>query len=108
MLFRKLTLIFLFYRTFWVFSNAVTLALIGVSVIRMVDYFSLFFVYFCWFKLFSEGVVWYLTRRHYRARFWFYHNLGLSEAVLFGGAFVLDILMALFLIFGAYHLLLLL
>ncbi|MFD1142511.1 hypothetical protein ACFQ4C_15405 [Larkinella insperata] len=104
----KLRAIVLFYRTFWLFSNAVTLGLIGVSLNKMVCYFPLFFVYFWWFKLLSEGAVWYLIRRNYRAQFWFYHNLGLSEAALFGGAFVLDSLIALLLIFGIRHLLLVL
>jgi hypothetical protein len=104
----KCKAIFRFYRTFWSFSNLVTLSLIGVSLERIVHYFSLFFVYFWWFKLLSEGAVWYLVRQNYSTKFWFYHNLGLSETVLFGGAFALDILIALVLIGGAYQLLLIL
>jgi len=104
----KLRAIVLFYRTFWLFSNLVTLGLIGVSLEKIVNYFPLFFVYFWWIKLFSEAVVWYLTRQQYRAQFWFYHNLGLSETVLFAGAFGLDVLIALLLIFGTYQLLLVL
>ncbi|MGV3559969.1 hypothetical protein [Larkinella arboricola] len=104
----KFRAIVMFYRTFWVASNAVTVGLIVVSLEKIVRYFPLFFVYFWWFKLLSEGAVWYLVRQNYRAQFWFYHNLGLSEAVLFGGAFLLDLLIALLLILVTYHLLLVL
>ncbi|MGM9509590.1 hypothetical protein ACS5NO_17785 [Larkinella sp. GY13] len=100
----KLQAVFLFYRTFWVFSNLVSMGLIGVSLLKIVEYFPLFLVYFLWFKLLSEVAVWYLVRKNYQPRFWFYHNLGLSETVLFAGAFVIDLLIAFLLIGLAYQL----
>ncbi|MGA0557118.1 hypothetical protein ACO2Q8_10730 [Larkinella sp. VNQ87] len=106
MLFRKLKVIWLFYRQFGLASNLVTVALIGVSLERIKDYFPLFIVYFLWFKLLSNGIIGYLTRRMFKDRFWFYYNLGLSETALFGGAFALDFLITLLLIFTTYQLLL--
>lgn len=82
------------------------MGLIYVSLKRIVSHFPLFFVYFWWFKLLSEVAVWYLVRHNYRTRFWFFHNLGLSETALFGGAFTLDILIALVLMYGTYYFLL--
>ncbi|WP_150878041.1 hypothetical protein [Larkinella humicola] len=100
----KLQAVFLFYRTFWVVSNLVTVGLIGVSLLKLVEYFPLFLVYFLWFKLLSEVAVWYLVRKNYQPRFWFYHNLGLSETALFAGAFAIDLLIAFLLIGLAYQL----
>ncbi|GAB3911706.1 hypothetical protein GCM10028803_53780 [Larkinella knui] len=100
----KLQAVFLFYRTFRVFSNAVTLGLIAAFWLRLADYFHLFIVYFLWVKTFSNVVIWYLIRKNYKAQFWFYHNLGWSQTALFGGAFVLDLLVTSLLLFGSYQL----
>jgi hypothetical protein len=100
----QLRAIFLFYRTFWLFSNAVTLGLIGAFWPQLTAYFHFFIVYFLWFKLFSNTGIWYLTRKIYKTGFWFYHNLGIAETVLFGGAFLLDLLVACLFIFCAYQL----
>ncbi|GAB3268776.1 hypothetical protein GCM10027347_38420 [Larkinella harenae] len=104
MILRKFRAIFFFYRTFWLFTNMVTLGLLIVSIERLNGYFLLFLVYFLWFKLLSEVGVWYIVQQHQRNQFCFYHNLGLSRTVLFGGAFTLDLLIALLLIGITYQL----
>ncbi|MFC5411356.1 hypothetical protein ACFPMF_18685 [Larkinella bovis] len=100
--------LFRFYRTVWVFSNVVTLSLIGFSLNRILPYFSLFLVYFLWLKVLSNLGIGYIARQKYRDQYWFYHNLGLSETALFSGAFALDLLIAFLLIGSVYQVLLLL
>lgn len=104
----KLRAILLFYRTFWLFSNALTLGLIWAFWPWLAGYLHLFIVSFLWFKLFSNAGIWYLTRKIYQPQFWFYYNLGLSEKVLFGGAFTIDLLIGFLLTFSVYQLLLIL
>ncbi|GAB3932648.1 hypothetical protein [Larkinella terrae] len=104
----KLRAILLFYRTFWPFSNALTVGIIWAFFLQLTAYFHLFIVIFLWFKLLSAAGIWYLIRKIYKAQFWFYHNLGLSERVLFGGAFLIDLLIGFLLAFSTYQLLLLL
>ena len=89
---------------FRVFSTVLTLAIIVAFWKWLADYIHLFIVIFLWFKLVSNTGIWYLTRKAYKAQFWFYHNLGLSETDLFCGAFTLDLLIASLLIFSSYQL----
>ncbi|RRB03738.1 hypothetical protein [Larkinella rosea] len=104
----KVRAIWLFYRSFWLFSNALTLGLLWAFWPKLTTYLHLYIVSSLWFKLLSNAGIWYVTRKIYKAQFWFYYNLGLAEKVLFGGAFTIDLLIGFLLTLVTYQLLLIL
>ncbi len=98
MIFIKLRAVFHFYRTFYLFTNAITLGILAVGWPDKPGHLATLGVFLVWGKLFSDVGVRYLSRSFNRQGLWFYHNLGLAEWMLYGGAFVLDLALGLVLL----------
>ncbi|WP_428658696.1 hypothetical protein [Runella sp.] len=87
----------LFYRQFWIFSNAVAWGGWLVAGAPINNEVWLMFAPLFWLKLASYAVIWYLMQAFSKHTYLFYQNLGYAVSRLFVGAFLMDML----LFFGA-------
>lgn len=87
------TCVWLFYRPFGAFTQAVSWAGWLVAGIPSGEAFWSMFMPLFWLKLISYGIVWYFMRTFSRHTYLFYQNLGYSVTHLFIGAFSMDMVL---------------
>ncbi len=88
-----LSVIWLFYRNFWVFAHAVAWGGWLMAGLPLGEELWSFLALLFWLKLFSYGVIWLLMQTFSRQGYLFYQNLGYSILGLFAGAFGLDMVL---------------
>lgn len=88
-----LSVVWLFYRQFWFFTNAVSWGGWLVAQVPLGDDLWLLFGPLFWLKFASFGVIWYFMHTFSRQKYLFYQNMGHSISRLFVGAFGLDMLL---------------
>ena len=86
----RIWLIFLFYRSFAVFSAAISMALWTLADYALNEQFWRFLPLYILLKILTNSLIWYHSRKYHAERMLFYSNKNISETTLFVSAFLLD------------------
>lgn len=76
--FKKITIIWMFYRSFILFSLIITASCLRAFWLFQ---FKVFFTIF-WFKIITLAITYYFVDVYKRKEYYYYHNLGISKTKL--------------------------
>lgn len=96
---KTLRLLFLFYRSYWITSNAITATCLYLFSKYGLSIFQALF----WFKLVTLGIVYYYVNDLKKKEYFYYQNLGVSKSLLWIVTLSFDFLFFLFLIIQTYR-----
>jgi len=90
---RKIQLVLLFYKSYFLPSFLITLSCINLTFIYGLSILNILL----WFKIITLGILFYYINNRKKNEFYYYKNLGLTKQILWTLTLLFDILLFVFL-----------
>lgn len=86
---KTIRLLFTFYRNYYLFSSLITCCCLLIYF----NYGIQTFTELCWFKTLTYGLILFVVNEAKKKEYYYYQNLGVSKALLWGATLAFDFLL---------------